>query len=65
MNNNEDNLDVSGKEFLELSEEEMLELAGASGDMDPEITPTVVVSLVTGGFGGAAISYLTSAKYKC
>lgn len=63
----EKNLNVSGKEFDDLTETEMQELAGGQGDVDPEITPgtVVITSYVTGALSGAVASYVASAAAKC
>lgn len=65
----EKELKVSGKEFADLSEEEMKELAG-QGDIDPETTPATpavsyVSAAVSGALSGAVVSYVASAAVKC
>ena len=56
---------IAGKDITSLSEEELRELAGAGGDVDPEITPTVVIGTITSAIGSAVASYIASAQYKC
>ncbi len=59
---------ISGKDFADLSDEEMAQLAGAGGgDIDPEISPTVsaVVGTITLAIGSAVASYVASADAKC
>ncbi|WP_168356714.1 lichenicidin A2 family type 2 lantibiotic [Petralouisia muris] len=57
---------ISGKDFADLSDEEMAQLAGAEGgDVDPEVTPTVVIGTITSAIGSAVVSYVASAEAKC
>ena len=61
--------DFIGASFDELTREEMDFITGAAGTVQPQVTPTVVVSIASKVVGGGAVSfvgtYTASAAFKC